>query len=322
MDPPMTQLIARRLMSALLTMAAVSVIVFLATEILPGDAAQIALGQSALPETVEALRREMGLDRPAAVRYLAWIGNLMQGDLGVSTGGRIPIADMVAERLRNTLILGGLAALAAVPLALALGILAAMHPRGWLDRAVSSGALALVSLPEFLLATLLINLLAVRLQLFPPIAYMRAFEGFGPLLHMLALPVITLSCFVGAQMVRMTRASLLNVLGRDFVEMAVLKGVPRRQIILRHALPNAIGPIANIVALALAYLVSGVVVAETVFAYPGLAKLMVEAVQVRDLALVQACAMIFCTAYVLLIAAADVIQIAANPRLRRAARPA
>lgn len=316
----MYPLIARRLLTALMTLAGVSVIVFLATEILPGDAAQIALGQSALPETVEALRREMGLDRPAAVRYLAWVGNLLQGDLGVSTGGRIPIADMISERLANTLILGGLAAAVSVPLALGLGIVAAMRPRGWMDRGVSSGSLALVSVPEFLLATLLINLLAVRLQLFPPIAYMRGYQGFGALLHTLALPVITLSCFVGAQMVRMTRASLLNVLGRDFIEMTVLKGVPRRDIILRHALPNAIGPIANIVALALAYLVSGVVVVETVFAYPGLAKLMVEAVQVRDLALVQACAMIFCTAYVLLITAADVIQIAANPRLRRRTR--
>lgn len=312
----MLRLIGLRLLTALVTLAGVSVIVFLATEILPGDAAEIALGQSALPETIEALRREMGLDRSAPVRYLSWVFNLAQGDMGLSTGGQ-QVYSMISERLRNTLILGALAAVVAVPLALTLGILAAMRPRGPLDRGVSSGAVMLVSVPEFLLATLLINLLAVRLQLFSPIAYLRGGEDLATVLHALALPVVTLACFVGAQIVRMTRASLLSVLGRDFIEMSILKGVPRRSIILRHALPNTIGPIANIVALALAYLVSGVVIVETIFAYPGLAKLMVEAVQTRDMALVQACAMIFCAFYVALIAFADIIQISFNPRLRR-----
>ncbi|GAB1361118.1 ABC transporter permease [Rhodobacter sp.] len=300
----------------MLTLILVSVIVFAIGELLPGDAAEVMLGQSATPESLAALRAQMGLDRPAVVRYFLWVAGLLQGDLGLSMASNMPIAALLTERLGNTLLLAGLTAVVVVPLSLALGILSAMKPGSFVDRLVTMVTMLVVSVPEFLLATTLIIFLAVKTGLFPAISNIRPGDDFVTTLQSLALPVATLTFFVGAQMIRMTRATLLNVLNLPFVEMAILKGVPRRRIVLRHALPNAVGPITNVIALALAYLVSGVVVVETIFAFPGMAKLMVESVQVRDLALVQVCAMLVCTAYVVLMTLADTIQVLSNPRLR------
>ncbi len=310
------KLTARSLGSGVLTLILVSVIVFAIGELLPGDAAEVMLGQSATPESLAALRAQMGLDRPAVVRYFLWVAGLLQGDLGLSMASNMPIAALLTERLGNTLLLAGLTAVVVVPLSLALGILSAMKPGSFVDRLVTMVTMLVVSVPEFLLATTLIIFLAVKTGLFPAISNIRPGDDFVTTLQSLALPVATLTFFVGAQMIRMTRATLLNVLNLPFVEMAILKGVPRRRIVLRHALPNAVGPITNVIALALAYLVSGVVVVETIFAFPGMAKLMVESVQVRDLALVQVCAMLVCTAYVVLMTLADTIQVLSNPRLR------
>jgi peptide/nickel transport system permease protein len=214
------------------------------------------------------------------------------------------------------MMMAGLVALISIPISIALGLWAAMHPGTWLDRIVTFGTLSLISVPEFFIATVLVLILAVELHWLPSTAYLTGNETFFELMRALAMPLITLVIVVSAQMIRMTRAGILNVMNSPYIEMAILKGVPRRRIILRHAFFNAIGPIVNVIALNLAYLVSGVVIVETIFAYPGLAKLMIDGVQTRDLPLVQACAMIFCGTYVILILIADVASILSNPRLR------
>jgi peptide/nickel transport system permease protein len=204
----------------------------------------------------------------------------------------------------------------AIPISLFLGLIAAMHPGTRLDRTVTFSTLSLISVPEFLVATFLVLIFAVYLGWLPSIVFLRGGESGWLLIKTLAMPILTLVIVVSAQIIRMTRATVLNVMSSPYIEMAILKGVPRRKIILRHALLNAIGPIVNVIALNLAWLVGGVVVVETIFAYPGLAKLMIEAVLLRDPPLVQACAMIFCTVYVVLIFIADMASILSNPRLR------
>lgn len=312
----MGPMIIRRIGIGIATLWVVSVLVFFGLSILPGDVAQIRLGQAATPESLAALRSQLGLDRPAYVRYFEWLGNMASGDLGKSNAGIATISSLIDFRLGNTLFLGGVVALIAVPLSIVLGLAAAMYPGTWLDRILTFGTISLVAVPEFLIATFLVLIFAVKLKWMPAIAYMSGGESFGQLMIALAMPILTLVIVVAAQMIRMTRAGILNVMNSPYIEMAILKGVPRRRIILRHALFNAIGPIINVIALNLAYLVSGVVIVETIFAYPGLAKLMIDGVQTRDFPLVQACAMIFCGTYVLLLLAADIGAILSNPRLR------
>lgn len=312
----MGAMVIRRIAIGFATLWVVSVLVFAGTEILPGDVAQILLGQSATPEALAALRAELGLDQPAYVRYFEWLVGMVTGDLGISKAGGATIASLIDFRLANTLFLGGIVAAISVPLAVFLGLLAAMYPGTWLDRALTFGTMSLVAVPEFLIATFLVLIFAVKLRWLPSIAYMSGGETFWELMRALAMPILTLTIVVSAQMIRMTRAGILNVMNSPYIEMAILKGVPRKRIILRHALFNAIGPIVNVIALNLAYLVSGVVIVETIFAYPGLAKLMIDGVQTRDFPLVQATAMIFCGVYVFLILTADVAAILSNPRLR------
>jgi len=308
--------VLRRLGLGIITLWVVSLLVFAGTEILPGDVAEAILGQSATPEAVQAIRDQLHLDRPAVVRYADWLTNLLRGDLGVSLAANMEISEMISGRFKNTLVLASLTAALAVPLALAMGLAAAMFPGGRVDRLVTISTLFLLSVPEFFIAATLVLVFAVHLQWLPAITYMTEYESVWQLMESLALPILTLTTSVVAHMARMTRAAIINVMTSPYIEMAILKGVPRGRIVLRHALFNAVGPVVNVIALNLAYLVSGVVIVETVFAYPGLAKLMVDAVSRRDMPLVQACAMIFCTAYILFILIADVLAILANPRLR------
>ncbi len=312
----MRLMILRRIGIGLVTLWVVSVLVFVGTEILPGDVAEIILGQNATADTLAALRSELGLDKPALVRYFGWLGDMVTGDLGVSKAGGATIESLIGNRLFNTVVLAGIVAGISVPLSISVGLLAAMHPGTWIDRAVSLATLSLISVPEFFVATILVLVFAVQLRLLPSVAYLGGGESLWQFARALTLPILTLTIAISGQMIRLTRAVVLNVLSSPYIEMAILKGVPRRRIVLRHALFNALGPIVNVVALNLAYLVSGVVIVETVFAYPGLAKLMIDGVQTRDLPLVQACAMIFCGAYVVLILLADIAAIASNPRLR------
>lgn len=316
------QAILRRTVVGIATLFVVSILIFIGTSILPGDVAQIILGQMATPESLAALRAKLGLDQPAYIRYFLWLGDLLSGDLGISKAGSgagtvgTPIAEIIAPRLWNTLLLAGVVAAIAIPLSLSLGLLAAMYPGTRLDRIITFSTLSLISVPEFLVATFLVLIIAVQLHWLPATAYMSGSETGWQLMRALAMPTLTLVIVASSQIMRMTRATVLNVMSSPYIEMAILKGVPRKRIILRHALLNAIGPIVNVIALNLAYLVSGVVIVETVFAYPGLAKLMIDAVQTRDLPLVQACAMIFCATYILLIFLADIASILSNPRLR------
>ena len=312
----------RRTATGILTLLVVSILIFVGTSVLPGDVANIILGQMATPESLAALRAKLGIDQPAHLRYFLWLGNFLTGDLGISKAGSgfgtvgTPISEMLAPRLWNTVRMAGAVALIAVPLSMTLGLLAAMYPGTRLDRIVTFTTLGLISVPEFLVATFLVLVVAVYLGWLPAVAYMSGNETGWQLAKALAMPTLTLVIVASSQIMRMTRATVLNVMSSAYIEMAILKGVPRSRIILRHALFNAVGPIVNVIALNLAYLVSGVVIVETIFAYPGLAKLMIDAVQTRDLPLVQACAMIFCATYVVLIFIADMASILSNPRLR------
>ncbi|MCP4236424.1 MAG: ABC transporter permease [Aestuariibacter sp.] len=312
----MTRMVLQRIAIGFATLLVVSIIVFVMTSWLPGDVAQIILGQAATPETLAALRAELGTDQPLIVQYFSWLGNMATGDLGISKAGGATISSLIGGRLGNTMMMAAWVSVISIPISVALGLWAAMHPGTWLDRIVTFGTLSLISVPEFFIATVAVLILAVELHWLPSTAYMTGEESFLELMRALAMPLITLVIVVSAQMIRMTRAGILNVMSSPYIEMAILKGVPRGRIILRHAFFNAIGPIINVIALNLAYLVSGVVIVETIFAYPGLAKLMIDGVQTRDLPLVQACAMIFCGTYVVLILIADVGSILSNPRLR------
>jgi len=312
----MQRMVFNRILIGIATLWVVSVLVFVGTAVLPGDVAEIVLGQAATPESLAAYRAERGLDQPLVFQYIDWLGGMLTGDLGISKAGGASISSLIGGRLGNTMFLAAVVAAIAVPLSVALGLLAAMHPGTWIDRTLSVGTMSLISVPEFFIATFMVLILAVQLHWLPAIAHISPEDDWLKQLRGLAMPMIVLIIVVAAQMIRMTRAGILNVMNSPYIEMAILKGVPRTRIILRHAFYNAIGPIVNVIALNLAYLVSGVVIVETIFAYPGLAKLMIDGVQTRDLPLVQACGMIFCGTYVVLIILADVAAILSNPRLR------
>lgn len=316
MNTIILRLIAERLGVMLVTLVIVSFTVFAATQLLPGDVAQILLGQAATPEAVAGLREAMGLNEPAITRYLNWLIGLTQGDFGLSYVTREPIADLIAGRLQNTLRLAAITTLISVPLALSLGILAALYQGTKFDRVVSTATVMIISVPEFMVATLAVLIFAVYLKWLPALSYANEVTSLWQLLKTFAMPVITLTFVIAAQMIRMSRAAVIETLNTPYCEMALLKGASRRRTVLIHALPNALGPIANAVALSLSYLLGGVIIVETIFNYPGIAKLMVDAVATRDLPLVQSCAMIFCFGYLMLIMLADIISILSNPRLR------
>ncbi|MGC1427548.1 MAG: ABC transporter permease [Albidovulum sp.] len=311
-----TEIIARRLVIGCATLLFVSILVFVGTEILPGDVANAILGRGATPELVAQVRERLGLDEPLLMRYWIWLSRTLSGDLGTSLANGIDISTEIARRGKNTIILSVSTALVAVPLAVTLGLVAATRPGGRVDRLISGTSLALISFPDFLVAVVLVTIFAVKLGWLPAIASIRPSYEFLDWVRVLILPVTALVFTILAHMVRMTRSAVLNVLSSPAIEMAILKGVPRRRLLVRHALPNAFGPIINVIALNLAYLVSGVVVIETLFNFPGLGRYMVEAVTNRDVPIVQACAMIFCSVYVLLNLTADILSIMANPRVR------
>ena len=300
----------------LTTLLIVSFIVFSATSLLPGDTATILLGQAATPEAVAGLRTAMHLDDPALLRFVRWLFGLLHGELGTSYANNMAIADLIGPRFVNSMKLAGITTIIAVPLALTLGISSAMLRGTLYDRAVTVLTIGVISVPEFMIATLAVLLFAVYLKWLPALSLVSEVHTLFDVLRVYAMPVITLTFVVSAQMIRMSRAAVIETLDTPYVEMALLKGAPRMRIVLRHALPNALGPIVNAVALSLSYLVGGVIIVETIFNYPGIAKLMVDGVATRDLPLIQSCAMIFCVGYLLLITTADIIAIMSNPRLR------
>ncbi|NTF65092.1 ABC transporter permease [Rhizobium rhizogenes] len=316
MNRHVLSLVFGRVIVALITLLIVSFTVFAATEMLPGDIAQILLGQAATPEAVAGLRAAMHLNDPAILRFLRWLAGLATGDLGISYANNMPIAELIGSRLGNSLKLAAATALFSVPIALTLGITAAMLRGSLYDRIVTVVSIGVISVPEFMVATSAVLIFAVYLKWLPALAFANEIHSFSQMLRVFAMPVITLSFVISAQMIRMTRAAVIETLNTPYVEMALLKGASRRRMVLKHALPNALGPIVNAVALSLSYLLGGVIIVETIFNYPGIAKLMVDAVATRDLPLIQTCAMIFCLVYLLLITIADIIAIMSNPRLR------
>ncbi|TIX36214.1 MAG: ABC transporter permease, partial [Mesorhizobium sp.] len=342
---PVVRTVLQRLGLGLITLFIVSIIIFSAIAMLPGDFARAMLGQSATPETVAAFQREIGIDRPPVERYFAWVGQIVQGNFGSSfasrTGYRRTVAEIIAPRLYNTMFLAVMTALIAVPLALGLGILAALYRNSWFDRVVNTVTLTTISFPEFFVAYMLAYLIISRdtfigtefaqslpewlaasinwvlnlVPKFPTLANISDRTPFWEHVWRAALPSITLTLVIVAHMMRMTRAAIINMLASPYIDMARLKGMSPMAIVLRHALPNAWAPIVTVIAFNLAYLIVGVVVVEVVFVYPGIGQLMVDAVKSRDVPVVQACALIFAATYILLNLTADIISIATNPRL-------
>lgn len=301
---------------AAVTLLLVSVFVFSAVEMMPGDAAGRILGRLATEENQAVLRQKLNLDAPAAERYLAWLGGLLSGDLGRSlTTGR-PIAEVLAPRILNTLLLAAAALLLYVPMVAIPAILQAVHRDGLVDHALSTVTLVLYSIPDYLLGTLLLLLFVVALPLFPATSLVDASTGWREFAVALALPALTLSIVMAAYAVRMLRDSLIDILQSDFVRFAVLNGLPFRQVVLRHALPNALIPTLNVTALNLGYLIGGVVVVEKVFSFPGFGSLLVDALLLRDLPLIQTTVMIAAATYVVANLMADAAAIYLNPRLR------
>lgn len=316
---PLVRSILHRLALGLLTLFLVSALIFLAAAMLPGDFASVILGQSATPETIAAFQRSLGLDQPFLARYVNWIAGVVTGDFGKSFSSTPNnpryVTDLLGSRIANTFILAGTTAIVAVPLSLALGILAALYRRTFTDRAISAVSLVAISLPDFLVAYLLMFVFAIKLGWFTSLSTVSTGMSYFDILPLIILPVMTLTLVIVAHMMRMTRASIINVLSSSYIEMAHLKGLAPWRVVLRHALSNAWAPIAVIVAFNLAYLIVGVVVVEVVFVYPGIGQLMVDAVRTRDIPVVQACALIFAATYILLNLMADIVAIASNPRL-------
>jgi peptide/nickel transport system permease protein len=316
MGSPLLRLIAQRIALGVLLLFAVSILIFAGTQILPGDVAQSILGQSATPESLANLRAELGLNDPAYVRYFRWLGGVLTGDLGKALSSGQDIATSLGGRLWNTLFLAFWAAVVAVPLAITFGLLAVRYRNTWVDKLISGFALASTSLPEFFIGYLLVYFFAVKLQWFPGISTVYDGMPFLERMKAIALPATALTLVVLAHMMRMTRAAILNVMQSAYIETAELKGLRPIEIIRRHAFPNAIAPIINVVMLNLAFLIVGVVVVEVIFVYPGMGQYLVDHVAKRDVPVVQAVGLIFAAVYIGLNIIADVAAIVANPRLR------
>ena len=311
------QLLLQRIATAFLILLIVSAVVFTISNLLPGDAAQEMLGQSATPEAVAELREAYGLNEPPITRYFKWLGGLLMGDAGQSLANDRAVSSLIGERISKSLMLAGFTAVLAVPFAMILGISAAMYSGSRIDKAINIFTLSMVAVPEFLLATIFVLIFAVELNWLPSLSYIPAEASALDYFRAFALPVLTLCIVLSAQMARLTRAAVLEQLSQPYVEMALLKGSTLARAVLRHALPNAVGPIVNAIALSLSYLLGGVVIVEVIFNYPGVASLMVDAVTNRDMPLLQACAMLFCIGYLILVLIADISAIVANPKLRK-----
>ncbi|HEV7250737.1 MAG TPA: ABC transporter permease [Shinella sp.] len=313
---PLAALILQRLALSVALLFAVSLMIFGGVEALPGDFATTYLGQSATPQAIENIRKDLGLDQPATTRYVKWLGGAIQGDFGNSWASKNSVSEQIGKRLGNSLFLAFFAAIISVPLAVGLGMLAVQYRNRLPDKIINVISLAAISLPEFFVGYLLILFFAVQMGVatFPATVYESM--TIGQRLSAIALPTATLVLVVLAHMMRMTRAAILNVMSSAYVETAELKGLGSLRVIAKHAAPNALAPVINVIALNLAYLVVGVVVVEVVFVYPGMGQYMVDAVTVRDMPVVQACGLIFAAFYIFLNMFADILAIIANPRLR------
>ena len=312
----MLQMISRRLFLGIITVFLVSVIIFTGVEILPGDACTAFLERDANGKLLENCRIEQGLNAPAISRYVDWVSGALVGDLGTTLNGQKKIIDLVGFRLRNTLLLASMATLIGVPLALFLGVVAAL----WRDRAadltISTFTIGAMSIPEFVLATLLILVFSIWLGWIPGIVLTSYDAPLGEFFPAIFLPVIVLTLVMTAHILRTVRSSVIEAMASDYAQMATLKGVPYWRIVFRHVLPNALLPVINVVALTIAWLLGGVVVIESVFNYPGLGRMMIDSISDRDLPVTQAIALIIASVYVAVNLTANILTMMANPRLR------
>lgn len=315
----MVRTILTRLGVGLATLWVISALVFLGMEALPGDAAQATLGRDATPRLVAQLRDEFGLNRPLLVRYGDWLGGIVHGDLGRSIPSGDPVTSIISDRARNTGLLILTTMLVLIPLSLVLGVAAAVRRDRMVDHAVSSSTLALISTPEFVVGTTLAVVFAVWLSALPPLSLVNADASVFGQMKLFILPILTLLAASVAQTTRMVRACMIDVLRSEYVEAARLKGVPERRVLWRHALPNALGPTIQVIAINVAWLAGGVVVTETVFQFPGIGSALTKAVSTRDLPTVEALVMIATALYVVVNVLADILVTVGNPRLRRRA---
>ena len=323
---PIISTLLKRIGLGIISLFFVTLIIFSSVNLLPGDFVESVLGQTRTEESVKIFRKELGLDKPYHVRYVNWLTSAIQGDLGSTFSGRNAtyanqpqqntarsVSSLLKPRLFNTFFLAAMTAIIAIPLSLILGITAALFRNSIYDRTVNASALTTISMPEFFVAYILIIYLASINQFFPSLSNVTSSTPFFERIYLSVLPALTLTLVTVAHMMRMTRASIINLLSSPYIEMARLKGISKTQVIIKHALPNAWAPIANIIAFNLAYLIVGVVVVEVVFVYPGIGQLMVDSVIKRDIPVVQGCALFFADTYILLNLIADVISIITNP---------
>lgn len=313
----MTRYLIRRVALLMVTLLLTSMLIFALTQLLPGDIARLMLGRQAPPEAVENLRQELGLNDPVAMQYARWLGGFITGDWGKSyTGGEYAIRPVVMERLGNSARLAIMTLILCVPLAIGLGVLAALRENRWLDSLISVFSLAVVGLPEFVTGIILINVFALGLGWFPPISTVSPDYTLGDWLRVLTLPAITASFVLLAYIIRMTRAGVLEELKKDYVRAATLKGLPRRQVIFKHVLRNALLPTITVIAISVGWLIGGLIVIENVFNYPGLGQLLVESVERKNIPLLQAVSMVTIFFFALANLVADVLYALLNPRVR------
>ena len=302
----------------LVTLVVVSLAIFTITEILPGDVAVMTLRQGATEQNLKKVREDLGLDRPAYVRYLDWIGGAVRGDLGDSYVQKRPIVDVMGVRLRNSLVLAGFALLVAVPVAVLVGVWAGVHPDSPGDRIVSVASVVGISLPEFVTGVLLIIVFSLTLDLFPTTSGIPS--GTSPLTRpqILVLPMLTLTGVMFAYIMRMTRANVIEVMQASYVRTAILKGLPMRKVIFQHVVPNAMLPTISIIAMNMGWMLGGLIIVENVFAYPGLGQLLLTSIQTRDVPLLQALALLIAATYTISNLVADLSYAALDPRIRLA----
>ena len=313
----MGKFILRRLGVSIFILFAVSVIIFCATLLLPGSPATAILGQQATPERIAALEAEMNLDEPPVKRYLLWLGGVFTGDFGTSTSTGGPVSELLGEPLVNSLVLMLLAAAISIPVGVLLGVYAAWWRGYKRDQAITWVTLILAALPEFVIGIALVTLFATSVfKVLPAVTMSPPDSHVWQFPSQLVLPTLTLAFVVTPYIGRMTRATMIEALESGYVEMARLKGVPERRVVFRHALPHAVGPIAQVVAIQLAWLAGGIVVVEYLFRYPGLGVALIDAVNYRDVQVVQAVSLLIAAVYVVVNLLADLVSIAANPKLR------
>lgn len=312
----MLRLILSRLVAAIPVMGVVAIFVFLMLRLSPGDPAAILAGDAATPETIAAIRAGLGLDQPIWVQFVHWIGDLLQGDLGRSVLSKQPVMHMIADRIEPTISLAVVTLIFSVVVAVPIGIIAAWKQGSWIDRSIMALSVAGFSVPVFVLGYILIYIFSIKLDLLPVQGFVSIRDGLWPFLQNMILPTLALGFIYIALFARITRASMLEVLGEDYIRTAYAKGLPDRAVLTRHALRNAAVPIVSVIGIGFALLIGGVVITETVFNIPGLGRLVVEAVLARDYPIIQGIILLFSGIYVLINLLIDIAYVLLDPRIR------